>query len=116
VSVTGSGLPSLTAGEFANAAVLAKMKVATRGRWLWMRLIGSTLIGQGLDSLVFITIAFGGVIRTGALAVKQWLVKVVYEALMTPVTYRVVAFLKQREGRDAYGDRTRLNPLLLGNP
>ena len=106
------------AGEFANAAVLAKMKVATRGRWLWTRLIGSTVIGQGLDSLVFITIAFAGVIPAGALAaviVTQWLIKVAYEALMTPVTYYIVAFLKQRDGCDVYDDRTRFNPLLLGD-
>ena len=114
----GASFLAYLAGEFANAAVLAKMKVATHGRWLWTRLIGSTVIGQGLDSLVFITTAFTGVIPAGALAatiLTQWLVKVAYEALMTPVTYRVVAFLKQREGRDAYDDRTRLNPLLLGD-
>jgi uncharacterized integral membrane protein (TIGR00697 family) len=112
----GASFLAYLAGEFANAAVLAKMKVATQGRWLWMRLIGSTVIGQGLDSLVFITIAFAGAIPAGALAatiLTQWLVKVAYEALMTPVTYRIVAFLKQRERRDAYDDRTRLNPLLL---
>ena len=80
-------------GEFANAFVLAKMKIATEGRFLWARTIGSTLVGQGLDSLVFITLAFAGVIPLGALAtaiVTQWLVKSAYEAAATPVTYLVV--------------------------
>lgn len=92
-------------GEFTNAYVLAGMKVATRGRWLWTRTIGSTLVGQGLDSAVFITLAFAGTIPAAGMAaavVTQWLVKSAYEALMTPVTYAVVHFLKRREGIDVY--------------
>ncbi len=103
-------------GEFANAFVLAKMKIATEGRFLWARTIGSTLVGQGLDSLVFITLAFAGVIPLGALAtaiVTQWLVKSAYEAAATPVTYLVVGYLKRSEGLDAYDRDTRFSPLAL---
>jgi queuosine precursor transporter len=76
-------------GEFANAFVLAKLKIATTGRWLWTRTIGSTIIGQALDSAVFITLAFAGTIPSAVLAsaiVTQWLVKSVYEAMATPLT------------------------------
>ncbi|MDP6778209.1 MAG: queuosine precursor transporter [Candidatus Latescibacteria bacterium] len=106
------------AGEFANSMVLARMKVATQGRWLWMRTIGSTLVGQGLDSLVFIVAAFAGVVPTGALAgmiVTQWLLKSAYEALATPITYKTVGFLKRREGLDVYDVDTRLNPFVVGD-
>ncbi len=103
-------------GEFANSYILAKMKIATKGRWLWTRTIGSTLVGEGLDSAVFITLAFVGTIPTGALAsavLTQWLVKCGYEALATPLTYKVVAYLKRQEQRDAYDYETRFNPLLM---
>ncbi len=104
-------------GEFANSFVLAKMKIATQGRWLWARTIGSTLVGQGLDSLVFITLAFAGTLPGGQLAntiATQWLAKSVYEAAATPLTYAAVNFLKRREGMDAYDYKTRWNPLLVG--
>ncbi len=103
-------------GEFANAFVLAKMKIATRGRWLWSRTIGSTVVGQGLDSLVFITLAFLGTLPTSALLgliVTHWVVKSAYEALATPITYLVVNHLKAAEGCDAYDHDTRFNPLAL---
>jgi uncharacterized integral membrane protein (TIGR00697 family) len=103
-------------GEFANSFVMAKMKIATRGRWLWTRTIGSTLIGEGLDSLVFMTVAFAGEIPMAVLAlaiVTQWLAKSAYEAAATPLTYVAVRFLKQREGIDVYDYDTRFNPLLL---
>jgi hypothetical protein len=105
-------------GEFANAFVMAKMKIATKGRWLWSRTIGSTLIGEGLDSLVFMTIAFVGEIPTTGLAsaiVTQWLAKSAYEACVTPLTYAAVNFLKRKEGLDVYDYDTRFNPLLLGH-
>lgn len=105
-------------GEFANSFVLAKMKIATSGRWLWTRTIGSTLVGQGLDSLVFITLAFVGTIPLEALGiaiVTQWLVKSAYEAAATPLTYAVVNFLKRREGLDVYDYDTRFNPLTLSD-
>ncbi len=104
-------------GEFFNAFVMAKMKIATKGRWLWSRTILSTLVGEGLDSLIFITLAFAGAIPASALAytiVTQWLVKSAYEALATPLTYKAVGFLKRYEGLDVYDYDTRFNPLLLG--
>jgi queuosine precursor transporter len=103
-------------GEFANSYVLAKMKCATKGRWLWTRTIGSTLVGQGLDSLVFIVLAFAGVIPASGLVnavITQWLVKSAYEAILTPATYRIVLFLKRREGIDYYDYNTRFNPFLI---
>ena len=103
-------------GEFVNSFVLAKMKVLTHGRMLWARTIGSTIVGQGLDSLVFVTIAFLATIPTGALAtmvLTQWLLKVAYETLATPLTYVVVGFLKQQEEVDVYDQHTSFNPLRL---
>jgi hypothetical protein len=104
------------AGEFANSFVLAKMKIATGGRWLWMRTIGSTLVGQGLDSLVFITLAFVGTIPIASLILTiltQWLAKSIYEAAVTPLTYVVVKFLKQKEGVDVYDHDTRFSPFSI---
>lgn len=103
-------------GEFANSFVLAKMKIATRGQWLWTRTIGSTLVGEGLDSLFFITIAFIGTIPANGLVsavLAQWLVKSAYEAAATPLTYAAVNFLKRREGLDVFDYTTRFNPLAL---
>jgi len=103
-------------GEFSNSFVLAKMKIATSGRYLWMRTIGSTLVGQGLDSFVFITLAFIGTIPLSALLtaiITQWLTKSAYEAAVTPLTYKVVNFLKRREGLDVYDYDTQFNPFLL---
>lgn len=103
-------------GEFFNAFVMAKMKIVTNGRWLWMRTIGSTLVGQGLDSMVFITLAFAGTIPSKALVlavITQWLIKSAYEAAATPLTYISVGFLKRRDGMDVYDYNTRFNPLLL---
>lgn len=104
------------AGEFANSFVLAKMKIATEGRWLWMRTIGSTLVGQGLDSLVFITLAFFGTIPVTALVLTimtQWLAKSIYEAAVTPLTYVVVKFLKRKEGLDVYDRDTKFSPFSI---
>ena len=103
-------------GEFANSYVLAKMKCATKGRWLWTRTIGSTLVGQGLDSLVFIVLAFAGVIPASGLVnavLTQWFIKSAYEAVLTPATYQIVLFLKRREGIDYYDYDTRFNPFLI---
>ncbi len=103
-------------GEFANAFVLARMKLLTGGRMLWARTIGSTLVGQGLDSLLFITIAFWGIIPPAGIIsaiVTQWLFKVAYEALATPLTYAVVNFLKRREGLDVFDRDTSFNPVAL---
>ncbi|HWI87132.1 MAG TPA: queuosine precursor transporter [Sphingomonas sp.] len=103
------------AGEFANSFVLAKMKILTRGRWLWTRTIGSTVIGEGVDSLIFYPLAFLGV--TGwshaqllTVLLTQWALKVGWEVVLTPVTYAVVGFLKRREGIDVFDDGTDFSP------
>jgi hypothetical protein len=101
-------------GEFANSYVLAKMKIATGGRWLWARTIGSTVVGQGLDSLVFMSLAFFGTIPAAGLAaavLTQWLAKSAYEALATPLTYAAVGFLKKKEGIDVFDTDTEFSPL-----
>ncbi|MBI2207780.1 MAG: queuosine precursor transporter [Candidatus Rokubacteria bacterium] len=103
-------------GEFANSFVLAKMKIATGGRWLWTRTIGSTIVGQALDTAVFVAIAFGGTVPAGALGgimFGQWLVKVLYEIGATPLTYVVVGWLKAREQIDTFDHRTDFNPIRL---
>ncbi|MBI2957611.1 MAG: queuosine precursor transporter, partial [Chloroflexi bacterium] len=103
-------------GEFLNSFVLARMKTVTRGRWLWSRTIGSTLAGEGADSLVFITVAFFGAMAAGplgAMVVTQWLFKVAYEVAATPLTYGAVAFLKRQEKVDSYDVGTKFNPFLI---
>jgi uncharacterized integral membrane protein (TIGR00697 family) len=104
-------------GEFANSFVLAKMKILTKGRWLWTRTIGSTLVGQGLDTLVFLPIAFVGVLPLSVLGImilSHWLLKTAYEILATPFTYIVVGYLKRKEGSDVYDYKTDFNPLRVG--
>ena len=101
-------------GEFANSIILSRLKVATEGRWLWTRTIGSTLVGQGFDSAVFITLAFIGTIAGNSLVelvITQWVFKVVYEAAATPLTYAVVGYVKRREGVDTFDHNVSLNPL-----
>jgi uncharacterized integral membrane protein (TIGR00697 family) len=113
----GASFLAYLVGEFANSFVLAKMKIATQGRWLWTRTIGSTLVGQGFDSVVFMTLAFAGTIPLNGLAnaiVVQWLSKSGYEAIATPLTYGAVTFLKKKEGLDAFDYDTQFNPLLIG--
>jgi uncharacterized integral membrane protein (TIGR00697 family) len=102
------------AGELLNSFVLAKMKIATNGRHLWMRTIGSTVVGQLADSGIFILLAFYGTVPFPALlaiAGSQWLVKSAYEAFMTPFTYLAVNFLKRVENEDYYDRLTNFNPL-----
>ena len=103
-------------GEFANSFVLAKMKIKTKGRWLWTRTIGSTIVGQGLDSAVFITIAFAGTPDFVAISIVHlWLVKTGYETVATPFTYAVVNYLKKKEGIDTYDYNTRFNPFRISD-
>jgi uncharacterized integral membrane protein (TIGR00697 family) len=103
-------------GEFANSYVLSRMKILTQGRWLWTRTIGSTIIGEGLDSVIFIFIAFWGTSPTDVLLsamLTQWIFKVIYEAAATPITYVVINFIKRREGIDTYDRDVSFNPLSL---
>ena len=103
------------AGEFVNSYVLARMKVWSEGRHLWMRTIGSTIAGQGVDSLIFYPLAFWGAAGWTTdlvltVMVTQWALKVGWEVLLTPVTYWVVSFLKRREGVDVYDRDTDFTP------
>ncbi len=104
------------AGEFVNSFVLAKMKVLTRGRWLWTRTIGSTIVGEGLDTAIFITLAFIGTPSFAAIMILyHWLVKTGIEAIATPLTYTVVNYLKRKEAIDTYDYETRFNPFLISD-
>lgn len=103
-------------GEFLNSFILAKLKVLTGGRWLWTRTIPSTFVGQGIDSLIFVSLAFGGSMAGGALATtigSQWLLKTAYEIVATPLTYAVVIALKRAEGVDHFDRDTDFSPLAL---
>ncbi len=105
------------AGEFTNSVVLSKMKIWTRGRWLWTRTIGSTLVGQGVDTVVVLAIAFVGVLPIGVLGImilSHWLTKVAYEIIATPFTYLAVGYLKRKEGVDVYDYQVDFNPLKIG--
>lgn len=101
------------AGEFVNSFVLAKMKILTQGRHLWTRTIGSTVFGQAVDSAIFYPVAFLGVWETRAVItvmITNWTMKVAWEAILTPVTYAVVGWLKAREGVDVYDTDTEFSP------
>jgi queuosine precursor transporter len=104
-------------GEFSNSYVLAKMKILTRGRWLWTRTVGSTLVGEGIDTLVFVAVAvLFGVFPAAlfiTLALTNYLFKVGVEVLMTPVTYAAVGALKQVEQEDYYDRGTNFNPFRI---
>ena len=120
MSSGGIVLASLAAywlGEFSNSFVLAKMKVLTQGRWLWTRTIGSTLVGELVDSVVFIAIAtLFGIFPWSlfiTLALTNYLFKTFTEALMTPLTYAIVKFLKRVEHEDFYDRDTNFNPFTV---
>lgn len=103
-------------GEFSNSFVLAKMKIATKGRWLWTRTIGSTVVGEGIDSLFFIIIAFIGTMPNSVLmttVITQWLFKSTYEVIATPLTYSIVNFLKHKEQIDVFDINTDFSPVLF---
>ena len=110
-----ASMAAFWAGEFANSFVLAKLKVLTGGRFLWMRTIGSTVVGQGLDSLIFYPLAFYGLVgwpieQLWQVVLSQWVIKTAWEALLTPVTYAAVGFLKRREGVEVFDSDTNFSP------
>ena len=109
-----SSLLGYFAGEFSNSFVLAKMKILTRGKWLWSRTIGSTLVGEGVDTLVFVLAATLSRVFPwnlfGTLVVTNYLFKVAVEIIMTPITYRAVGFLKRVEQEDYFDYKTNFNP------
>lgn len=100
-------------GEFVNSFVLAKMKIFTRGRHLWTRTIGSTIVGQAVDTVVFVVVAFWGVMPPSVVFEIIWsayIFKVVYETAATPITYAVVRWVKRKEGIDFYDTETNFSP------
>jgi len=115
--VLGS-LVAYFAGEFSNSFVLAKLKIQTEGRYLWVRTIGSTLVGEGIDTLIFAVIAFAGTMSGQDLTnliVSNYIYKCGIEAVFTPVTYKVVNFLKRVENEDYYDRETDFNPFLVAD-
>lgn len=111
--IVAASLVAYFFGEFSNSFVLAKMKILTKGKWLWARTIGSTVVGEFVDSTLFILIAFAGILPGSllfTLIVSNYLFKTAIEVLFTPVTYKVVKFLKQKEGEDYYDNDTNFNP------
>lgn len=113
-----ASLVAYFSGEFANAFILAKMKIATEGRWLWSRTIGSTLVGQALDTILFVLIAFVGVLPASLLPpllISNYLFKCGIEIVFTPVTYRLTYWLKQQEHEDVYDRDTNFNPFRIGS-
>ena len=111
-----ASLAAFFVGEFANSFVLAKMKLRTNGRYLWARTIGSTIVGEGVDSLVFYPVAFMGVWDNNLLMtvmLSNYMIKVGWEALITPVTYKVVNFLKRAEDEDYFDHKTNFTPFSI---
>jgi uncharacterized integral membrane protein (TIGR00697 family) len=113
--IVAASMIAFWVGEFANSFVLARLKVITAGRFLWLRTIGSTVVGQGLDSLIFYPLAFYGlagwpVEQLWQVVLSQWAIKTAWEALLTPVTYAVVGFLKRREGIEVFDTDTDFSP------
>lgn len=114
--IVAASMLAFWAGDFANSFVLAKMKILTKGRFLWTRTIGSTIVGQGVDSFLFYPIAFAGLWESQTLlqvAVFNWFFKVGIEVVMTPITYAVVGFLKRAEQEDHYDVNTNFTPFSL---
>ena len=114
--IVSASIIAFWSGSLVNSYVLAKMKILTRGRWLWTRTIGSTICGEAIDSGLFYTLAFGGVWDRQLLLrvmLTQYVLKTIWEVVMTPATYRVVAFLKRAEREDYYDTDTNFTPFSL---
>jgi queuosine precursor transporter len=112
-----ASITAFWAGEFVNSFVLAKMKIWTQGQKLWTRTIGSTFFGQAVDSLIFYPLAFLGVWDTAQVVqvlITNWLLKVLWEIILTPATYAVVGWLKRHEGVDIFDDDTNFTPFKTG--
>ena len=111
--IVGASLIAYFAGEFINSFILAKMKIITKGRWLWTRTIGSTVAGEMIDTLLFCFIAFYGLYSNKlllAIIISNYVFKVGLEIILTPATYKIVVFLKRRENEDYYYYKTNFNP------
>ena len=111
--IVAASLLAYWCGNFSNSFVLAKMKIITRGRWLWMRTIGSTIVGEFLDTMIFVTVAFAGVLPWSlvtTLIISNYLFKTGVEVVFTPLTYKIIGYLKRSEGEDYYDAGTKFNP------
>lgn len=114
--ITIASLSAFFCGEFMNSFVLAKLKIKTKGKFLWVRTIGSTIVGEGVDSLIFYPIAFLGTWPTDLVMkvmISNYAMKVMWEVIMTPFTYKIVAFLKRKENEDYYDKDTNFTPFSL---
>jgi queuosine precursor transporter len=108
-----ASLLAFWSGEFSNSFILAKMKIMTKGKFLWLRTIGSTVVGELVDTGIFVIVAFAGVLPNELLVsiiISNYIFKTGVEVVFTPVTYRVVAWLKKEEARDAFDTHTDFNP------
>jgi uncharacterized integral membrane protein (TIGR00697 family) len=114
--IVAASMLAFWSGSFINSYVLARMKILTGGRWLWTRTIGSTLCGELVDSALFYTIAFAGVWPMNeliAVTATQYVLKSLWEVVMTPATYRIVGFLKRAENEDYFDTGTNFTPFTL---
>jgi hypothetical protein len=114
--IIAASIVAFWSGSFVNSYVLAKMKLWTRGRWLWTRTVGSSICGELVDSALFYTIAFAGLWSTDKLLsimLTQYVLKSGWEVIATPLTYKIVAFLKRAEHEDYYDRNTRFTPFSL---
>jgi hypothetical protein len=117
--IFAASLAAYWAGEFANSYTLSRMKLLTEGRWLWTRTIGSTVVGQAVDTALVIVLTFGGSVPwsdIGKMVISGYLLKVAYETLATPLTYAVVFWLKRSEGVDVFDRAHDYNPFSLAMP
>ena len=117
--LVAASLVAFWCGEFANSYTMAKMKLLTEGRWLWTRTVGSTVVGQAVDTTILMFLAFGGTLSTRTILIligSGYLGKVLYEIAATPVTYAIVNFLKRSEGVDVYDTHTSFNPFAKEKP
>jgi len=111
--IVAASLIAYFAGEFSNSFVLAKMKIVTKGKWLFTRTIGSTIIGEGVDTIIFVVIAFLGVYANSLvllIIISNYIFKVSLEIIFTPLTYKIVGFLKRTEKVDWFDYKTNFNP------
>ena len=107
--IFAASLAAYLVGELVNSTILARLKVVTRGRFLWLRTITSTIFGQGIDTVLFVSIAFAGTgVPLGEAIITTWVIKVAWETLATPITYGIVGYLKRTEGVDVYDTDLRL--------
>jgi len=116
--IVAASLIAYFAGEFSNSFVLAKMKILTKGKYLWTRTIGSTLVGEGIDTVLFVIIAFLGLYELRLvllIIISNYVFKVGMEVVLTPVTYKIVNFLKRKENIDYYDYNTNFNPFIIMN-